>query len=351
VGDQELALSCSVGIAFYPDHGPRSKLVANADAAMIAAKRAGGGLHCIFEPKMAHDTAQDEIELQRDLRHAIERGELMLYYQPKINARTLQVTGAEALLRWKHPVRGMVSPAVFIPLAERFGLIGNLGHWVLEEACRQVREWLDGGLRVRVAINLSVHQLRQADFVHRIREVFQRHQIDPSLITFEITESVAMEDTQATMHAFERLASAGVILSIDDFGTGYSSLSYLRKLCARQLKIDRSFIQDLNGSADAKAIVEAVIGLAHALGLNVVAEGVETADQQRILQELGCDELQGFLFAKPMPAPQLTLWAREDERPEMASGTGISFSSSVFDAGDFDAVPADFLPTEPHVRD
>jgi EAL domain-containing protein (putative c-di-GMP-specific phosphodiesterase class I) len=312
---REVRLSCSIGIVLFPDHGPRGKLIARADAAMMAAKHAGGNMHCFFDASMEHDTER-AIDLQRDLRTAIESGVgLELYYQPKIDGRDGQVTGAEALLRWHHPSKGMVGPSVFIPIAERFGLIGALGQWVTDEACRQVRVWLDAGLRMHVAINLSVHQLRQADLVDRIRESLTRYQVPPELITFEITESAAMEDAQASLRIFERIAQTRVSLSIDDFGTGYSSLGYLRKLPASELKIDRSFVQDMDKEEDAKAIVRAVIKLAHALGLKVVAEGVETEAQQDILVRMGCDELQGFLFARPMPAAKLLAWTAGDELP------------------------------------
>ena len=308
----EVNISCSVGIAMYPEHGPAQKLLANADAAMYAAKRAGGSTYAFFEPSMEQD-ARHQLEIQHDLRSAIERNELELYYQPKIDGRSGQITGVEALIRWHHPTRGLVLPGLFIPVAERFGLIGALGNWVLDESCRQLREWLDQGLRMRVSVNLSVHQLRQEDLVPRIRRAVEKNRIDASLLTFEITESVAMEDTQVTMRAFAHLARVGATVSIDDFGTGYSSLAYLRKLPARQLKIDRSFVMDLDTSSDALAVVDAVIKLAHALGLRVVAEGVETARQRDILLQLNCDELQGYLFAKPMSAAKLTLWAMDDD--------------------------------------
>ncbi|TDM09145.1 MAG: bifunctional diguanylate cyclase/phosphodiesterase [Ideonella sp. MAG2] len=311
----EVNLSCSVGIVMYPEGGPAKKLLANSDAAMYAAKRAGGSTYAFFESSMEQD-ARNQLEIQHDLRSAIERNELELYYQPKIDGKSGQITGAEALIRWHHPKRGLVMPGIFIPVAERFGLIGALGNWVLEESCRQLREWLDQGLRMRVAVNLSVHQLRQEELVQRIRRSVENHRVDASLLTFEITESVAMEDTQATMKAFAQLAHLGATVSIDDFGTGYSSLSYLRKLPARQLKIDRSFVMDLDTSTDALAVVDAVIKLAHALGLRVVAEGVETARQRDILLSLNCDELQGYFFAKPMSAAKLTLWAMVDDKNE-----------------------------------
>jgi len=330
VDGKEVRLSCSVGIVLFPEHGPRGKLIARADAAMLAAKHAGGNMQCFFDQRMEHD-AEGAIDLQRDLRSAIDsRSGLELYYQPKIDGRTGHVTGAEALLRWHHPTRGMVSPVVFIPVAERFGLIGALGQWVTDEACRQVRAWLDAGLTMRVAVNLSVHQLRQPDLVEKIQESLQRHHVPAELITFEITESAAMEDAQASLRIFERLAQIRVLLSIDDFGTGYSSLSYLRRLPASQLKIDRSFVQDVDKEEDARSIVRAVIKLAHALGLEVVAEGVETAAQQGILMRMGCDQLQGFLYAKPMPADSLRLWAAGEGQPTYAS----AFRPSQFNADD-----------------
>jgi len=212
-------------------------------------------------------------------------------------------------VRWQHAARGAVGPTELIAVAERFGLIGQIGQWVFDEACRQMRVWEDAGLRIRVAVNLSAHQLRQDDLVQRIRRTLAQHRIDAALLTFEITESVAMEDTQATQRSFAQLARAGSSLAIDDFGTGHSSLAYLRTLPARQLKIDRSFVADLGLSGDAMAVVDAVIRLAHALGLRVVAEGVETERQRDILETLGCDEFQGYLFARPMDAARLALWA------------------------------------------
>ncbi len=315
VDGHEMVMSCTIGIAHYPSDGPASALLVHAGAAMQAAKRAGGGTHCFFEPDMA-ESSVGQIDMQRDLRSAVTHSQLLLHYQPKRHARNGQISGTEALLRWKHPERGMVSPAEFIPVAERFGLIGALGNWVIDEACRQVRCWLDQGLRLPVAINLSVHQLRQPDLVDRLRTALARHRVDPALLICEITESVAMENSQTSLRVFEQLAAIGVQLSIDDFGTGYSSLSYLRKLPARQLKIDRSFVKDLEHSGDARAIVEAVVQLAHALGLQVVAEGVETQGQHDILLELGCDELQGYLLARPMTAEALGEWLRRDGQTE-----------------------------------
>ncbi len=323
VEDREIGISCSVGIAIYPDGCRASKLIARADAAMYAAKRAGGTRHAFFAPEMDSDAKQN-FDMVRDLRRAIAHNELELYFQPKIDARSGKVTAAEALLRWNHPKLGLVLPGQFVPLAERTGLIGPLGDWVIEAACRQARAWRDKGLRMRVAINLSAYQMRQDDIVDRIIEALKRHRIRPSLLTCEITESAAMEDTRATQETFRRLGELGTHLSIDDFGTGYSSLAYLRKLPAEELKIDRSFVQDLEHSPDARAVVDAVLKLAHALGLKVVAEGVENPRQHQILAELGCDELQGFLFAKPMSARALLLWAIGDR------GEASVFRNSLF---------------------
>jgi len=290
---------------------------------MYAAKRAGGSTYAVFESHMDAG-ASEQLSLQHDLRRSIELGQLQLYYQPKVDGRLGRIRGVEALLRWNHAERGMISPAVFIPIAERFGLIGAIGRWVIDEACRQMAEWADQGVRMRVAINLSVYQLREEDLVQRIEAALARNAIDPSQLLCEITESVAMEDIKATQRAFEGLERIGVYLSIDDFGTGYSSLSYLRQLPARQLKIDRSFVNDLATSADARAVVDAVVRLAHALGLKVVAEGVETGEQRDILVMLGCDELQGFYFARPMPAETLLAWTN-GSKPAGA----VDFSHSI----------------------
>ncbi|RZL36545.1 MAG: EAL domain-containing protein [Rubrivivax sp.] len=326
--NQVLRLSASIGIALYsgPDI-PSRALIAQADSAAQAVKRGGGNGFAFFEAHM-QDGVRDQLELARDLRAALEAGGegLSLHYQPKVAGDTQRVLGVEALLRWQHPKRGNVSPGVIIPVAERFGIIVALGDWVIDEACRQIAQWRDQGVRLRVAINLSVQQLRQPEaLLQRLQQALARHHLDASQLSCEITESVAMEDAGATEKVLQRLGALGVSLSIDDFGTGYSSLSYLRRLPVSQLKIDRSFIQDLETSADARAIVKAVIDLAHALGLEVVAEGVETEGQAAVLRAKHCDKLQGFLFARPMPAADLALWAT---RPHDAEGR-LDFRDSV----------------------
>jgi diguanylate cyclase (GGDEF)-like protein len=314
IGACDAVVSGSIGIALCPDPNGSASPIARAEAAMLAAKGSGGAMSCFFEPRMLNG-AREQVELLQDLRAALPRGQLELYYQPKIHAPSGEITGAEALLRWHHPERGLVSPSVFIPIAERFGLIGAMGNWVIDEACRQARAWRDQGLMMRVAINLSVHQLRNPELLEHVGAALRRHEVNPRLLTFEVTESVAMEDADGAIAMFEKLANAGVHLSIDDFGTGYSSLACLRKLRAAELKIDRSFVLDLESSDDARAVVDAVVKLAQALGIKVVAEGVETEQQHTILRSLGCDELQGFLFARPMPAKALALWAIDDVGP------------------------------------
>lgn len=324
VEGREFDVSCSIGMASYPQHGAQSALISHAAVATRASKAGGGATYSVFDPRMVNDV-REQAELLNDLRQALSQQQLELYYQPKIHAPSGQVTAAEALLRWHHPRRGMISPSVFIPIAERSGLINSLGAWVIDEACKQARIWRDQGLRMRVAVNLSAQQLRQADLPAHIAAALAMHQINPDLLTCEITESVAMEDTEATLQFFTDLAAVGVHISIDDFGSGYSSLAYLRKLPATELKIDRGFVLDLENSEGARKIAEAVVNLAQALNMKVVAEGVETDGQYQILRRLGYDQVQGFLFAKPMPASALALWAAGSEGPR-----SIQFRESLF---------------------
>ena len=322
VEGRRVHVSASIGVVVYPDHGPLEQLVTRADAAMYAAKRAGGNTRAVFEPRM-DEAGAERLNLQGELRMALERGQLRLNYQPKIDSGTGQIRGVEALLRWHHPERGNVSPVVFIPIAERFGMINAIGNWVIDEACRQMAQWADEGMRIRVAINLSVHQLRQDDLVDRIERALGRHGLDPAQLLCEVTESVAMGDPETLQRVFEGLARIGVFISIDDFGTGYSSLISLRQLPAAQLKIDRSFVNDIETSKDALAIVGAVVNLAHSLGLKVVAEGVETVGQRDILIGMKCDEMQGFYFARPMEAHLLRDWFMGN-KPD----GGVDFSPS-----------------------
>lgn len=317
IESQRSQLTCSIGIALYPEHGSVLKLVDNAALAMRSVKQSGGGDFCVYDHTMGLQVREQAV-LFNDLRNALTRGEFELYFQPKVDALSLQITAAEALLRWHHPQRGLVSPTVFIPLAEQYGLIGAIGHWVIEEACRKASRWRERGLRMRVAVNISGYQMREDDLVDRIESALQRNGIQPERFTCEITESVAMEDTKVTQLTFERMRNAGFHVSVDDFGTGYSSLAALRKLPAAELKIDRAFVMDLEECEDARSIAQSIVTMANALNLRVVAEGVETLGQRDLLVRMGCNELQGFLFALPMPAYELEQMATGDQPPEIA---------------------------------
>ncbi len=302
-----VSVGASVGMALYPEDGALPGLMACADAAMLDAKRAGGSAAVFYDAAMdQHSKARQA--LLHALRLTLPQQQFELHYQPKLQVASGQVTSVEALIRWRHPVQGMVSPARFIPLAEQHGQIVAIGQWVLEQACEQARQWQRQGLTLRVAVNLSPHQLREANFVDTLLATLTRHGLAPQALTCEVTETVVMEETPAMQRAIERLGQAGMHISIDDFGTGYSSLAYLRRLPAKELKVDRCFVADLETSADARAIVDSVLRLAHALGKTVVAEGVETEAQRRFLVENGCDELQGYLLARPMPAARLLDW-------------------------------------------
>lgn len=322
--NQSVELSCSVGVLMYPECGAVEFMISRARVAMANAKAAGGARYVFFDASMTKGPP-DQIELLRELRLAVELNQLELHYQPKIHAPSGEITGAEALLRWNHPTRGLVSPVAFIPLAERSGLIIPIGFWVIEEAIRQLRDWRDQGIRMRIAINLSVHQLRQPDLAEQIANVLRTRQINPELLTCEVTETSAMVDVKTTVNVLRKLHAMGVQLSIDDFGTGHSSLAYLRSLPADELKIDRSFVLDLETSEDARKVARAVVNLAKALDRKVVAEGVETEGQNRILREFGCDQLQGYLFAKPMSSKALALWATENVGPRT-----MNFRDSIF---------------------
>lgn len=307
-GRRRCALNCSIGLAAYPTHGPRSRLALHAGTAAGAVRQAGGGGYMVFAPHMAEDQ-RDQADLLGELRQALGAGQFELYYQPKVAVGTLRITGVEALLRWHHPTRGIVSPALFIPMAERAGLIGAIGDWVIQDACRQAAAWRAQGLKLPVAVNLSAFQVRQDDLIGRVEAALRQHRLAPGDLTVEITESVAFEDTQVVRRAFERLRDVGVQVSVDDYGAGQSNLGALRDLLATELKIDASLVRDVTSRPDVRGIVDAMVRLAHALQLRVVAMGVETEDQRDRLVKLGCDELQGYLFAKPMAAAGVAQWA------------------------------------------
>ena len=280
------------------------ELLMNADAAMYHAKGAGKNGYSFFDASM-NTNARKQLQLLQDLRQALELQQFRLHYQPKFDASNSRPVGAEALLRWEHPQQGLLLPENFIDLAEKTGLIIPIGDWVLNEACRQMRIWFDQGYsHWRIAVNLSALQFCYSGLVDSVVAALERHRLPANSLTLEITETTAMSDADASMVVLQRLSQMGVDLSIDDFGTGYSSLMYLKRLPANELKIDRGFVRDLEHDSDDAAIVSAIVALGQALGLRIVAEGVETDTQQSFLTTLGCDALQGFLLGEPLPAEQ-----------------------------------------------
>jgi diguanylate cyclase (GGDEF)-like protein len=300
VAGHELQITTSVGVAMYPEDGrtPHA-LLTNADAAMYHAKSGGSNAYSFFEASM-NANAQEQLQLLHDLRAAITNREFVLHYQPKFRAPSGPVIGAEALLRWQHPTLGMRSPDVIIPLAEKAGLMVPIGEWVLDEACRQLRVWLDAGHpEWTMAVNLSPVQFAHIGLVEMVASTLARHGVPASNLVLEVTEATAMRDVEVSLAVLNRLAALGVSISIDDFGTGYSSLMYLKRLPATELKIDRGFVQQLAHDNEDAAIVSAIVALGQKLHLNIVAEGVETTEQQSFLTDLGCDSLQGFLLGKP----------------------------------------------------
>lgn len=306
-GGHELRVSTSIGIAIYPGNGGNQHdLLTNADAAMYHAKGLGRNAYSFFEPSMNADV-HHQLQLVQDLRRAVERHELVLHYQPKFNAPNGPIMGVEALVRWQHPQRGLVPADEFIPLAEKTGLIVPLGTWVLDEACRQMAQWhREGRTGWTVAVNLSALQFGHAALIDTVRDTLERHALDPRSLTLEITESTAMRDVDASLQILQQLDAMGVGISIDDFGTGYSSLLYLKRLPASELKIDRGFVRDLAHDTEDAAIVSAIVALGQTLNLRIVAEGVETAEQQAFLTRLGCHSLQGYLLGRPMTAESLS---------------------------------------------
>jgi len=299
----ELRVAPSVGVSIYPLHGDSAEaLIANADAAMYHVKISGRNAARLFAPEMSN-CFPERLALENDLREAVGRKELELHYQPKVDVRSGKTTGMEALARWRHPRKGLLLPAEFIPLAEETGLIISLGDWVLREACRQNRAWQNDGLApLRVAVNISASQLQQRDLVERIAAVLQDSGLEPQWLELEITESVVMQNPTEAIDVLGRLKRMGLQISIDDFGTGYSSLSYLRRFPLNTLKIDASFIQDISGDNNDATIVQAIVSLAHSLKLQVVAEGVENEAQLRFVQATGSDQYQGYLRSEPLPA-------------------------------------------------
>ena len=307
-----LHTSPSIGISIFPDDGTDSEaLMKAADTAMYHAKEQGRNNSQFFTAGM-NAAAGERLELERELRTALREGQLELHYQPQIRTRDDRICAVEALLRWRHPVRGLVPPLKFIPIAEESGQIETLGLWVLDEACGQLAAWRAEGIAgLRMAVNLSAHQLRSPDLVEAVRNALDRHGLRQGDLELEVTESAAMADPEGAIDQLYALQTLGIHLAIDDFGTGYSSLAYLKLLPIQTLKLDRAFVRDIESDENDAAISAATLALAHGLGLKVVAEGVETEGQSRFLRQHGCDFLQGYLYGRPEPAAVATELLRE----------------------------------------
>ncbi len=317
LGSQEIFATASIGLAVYPEDGADTEtLHQNADVALSVAKREGRNTIELYSASM-NASALGRLRLEHELRRAVEHGEFTVWYQPIVELRNRWAAGAEALVRWEHPERGLIAPEHFISLCEESGLIVPLGEWILRDACSQLKRWQDAGIEsLRLSVNLSARQLRQRGIVHTVQDILDQSGVRPGMLAFELTESLLMEQGGTTERRIRELAELGVALAIDDFGTGYSSLSYLKNFPVSTLKIDRSFIVDVTTSPDAAAITTAIIALARAMDLDVVAEGVETKGQAAFLRERGCQKVQGYLFGRPAPRAMFTdyLQARQRRR-------------------------------------
>jgi predicted signal transduction protein with EAL and GGDEF domain len=292
----------SIGISVYQNHEDSAEeVLKRADSAMYRAKEEGRNAVRFFDPAM-QAALEGRIKLEMELRHALPSKELRLYYQAQVNEAG-EVVSAEALIRWEHPRRGLISPALFIPLAEETGLILPIGAWVLETACAQLKDWERSDLTrsLKLAVNVSARQFLQADFVSSTRSVVVQSGIDPSLLKLELTESIVISNVADTIEKMHQLKALGIRFSMDDFGTGYSSLAYLKRLPLDQLKIDQSFVRDISHDPNDAAIVQTIITMGHILGMNVIAEGVETAEQLAFLKQHQCRSFQGYFFSRPVP--------------------------------------------------
>ncbi|WP_310448334.1 EAL domain-containing protein [Thiobacillus sp.] len=303
---QEYGLGCSIGISCYPRDGDNpDALLRCADIAMYKAKSSGRSTYHAYTPEL-NQAISERLELQNNLRHALERNEFRVYYQPRVDVASGRIIGAEALIRWDCPVKGLIPPDSFISIAEETGLIIPIGQWILQEACRQNRAWQRAGLpSISISVNLSPIQFRHTGLVQSVADALQQAELHPSWLELELTESFVMHDAERINVAMQSLKALGVDIAVDDFGTGYSSLSYLKRFPVDRLKVDKSFVRDIDSDPDDAAIVRAIITMGHALGLKVVAEGVETRAHLDFLRQHGCDELQGYFFSRPVPAAEM----------------------------------------------
>jgi len=342
--DSEVSLTTSIGLCIYPGDGELAEhLMQHANIARQQASSAGGNQHCFYTPAMNAAALQRQV-LEHALRHALERQELVVHYQPRVSLRDGRVVGMESLLRWQHPEMGLISPMDFIPLAEETGLIVAIGEWVIDKACRQTRAWLDAGLSVPpVAINLSARQFRAETLATAITDALRTHGLEARQLELEITESTAMVDVDKAVATLGQLRALGVALALDDFGTGYSSLAYLKRFPINYLKIDKAFVRDLTWDPDDAAICIATINLAHSLKLQVIAEGVETAGQMEYLRRHGCDEMQGFYFSKPLPADALAQLLADQRRMTLKPLTGASEEPTLLIVDDEPGIAASLM--------
>jgi diguanylate cyclase (GGDEF)-like protein/PAS domain S-box-containing protein len=304
---QELFITASIGISLYPSDGTDvDTLIKNADVAMYQAKAQGRNNYQFYTPTM-NTEALSKLMLENNLRKALERKEFVLHYQPLVELSTGRITGAEALVRWKHPRLGLLSPLEFIPIAEETGLIVPIGEWILENVCVQGKTWNEMGLSpFRMTVNLSMRQFAHDAVLKTVLNALEKSDLDPDHLELELTESIVMQNAEQTIVTLHELKSAGIQISLDDFGTGFSSLSYLKNLPLNRLKLDRSFVSGLAKETKNESISKAIIGIAHSLSLKVIAEGVETFDQLELLRSWKCDEVQGFLFSRPIPVEEIT---------------------------------------------
>jgi diguanylate cyclase (GGDEF)-like protein len=303
VSGKEFDIGASIGISTYPIDGTDVEtLIRQADIAMYRVKMEGKNNFCYYSPSMSQHSLE-RYAMESSLRHALERGEMELYYQPKIDLADGSISGAEALIRWNHPKYGTLLPSRFIPLAEEIGVITKLGSWAIHEACTNCRSWQQLGLPpIRIAVNFAYPQFSDEHLFSSIKELLESSKLKPDVLELEITESMAMENAERLMHSLQQIKQLGVHLTIDDFGTGYSSLAYLKRLPVDSVKVDRSFIRDLPGDSDDAAITHAILALVHSLKRQVIAEGVETREQLQFLIDEGCDSVQGFYFSPALPA-------------------------------------------------
>jgi len=304
IGDMETKIGTCVGIAISHRQSHADELLKHADLALYEAKRAGAGSLSVYRPYMQSQLAEKR-SFEADLQAALQNNEMDVFYQPQVSTETRAVCGFEALLRWTHPVRGRVPPAEFIPVAERTGFINALGKWVMETACKEAALWKPN---IKIAINLSPVQLHSSNLIQNVVEALEKSNLDPARLELEITESVLLGNSDQTLAILDNLKAVGISMAMDDFGTGYSSLGNLRRVPFDKLKIDQSFLSDIASSQDALAIVEFVVGLGRKLRMTMIAEGVETEEQFAHMRQLGCDQIQGYLIGKPVPASELTAY-------------------------------------------